>query len=248
MYIYWLSDLFIVIDTGPSLTLVAKLCIPLIGKMLIKTIDYLAVLNIDFLEWWKQPTTTNIIVSYIFIALQWIYDNSIHVCWDKVMKYTLDGFFIYLVSRILYNFICIYNFSLIYLLLTCTCTYSVYIKFRSSKTAFVTLIAKTAEMGSSIILSDNLHRIEDYHDYCIKNKESWITYIIKLVIGYNKSTDTDGELMASKVSNFIGVNSDECRYLYENSIIKKVSSVVELSKSVYTKITGSVTNEKEITE
>jgi hypothetical protein len=234
IYIYTLSDLLTIIDQGPSLNLVVKLTIPLWGKGIINVIDFCAETqyDIDFYEWWIQPMSTNIIISYIFQILQWIYDNGLHVCWDATMKHGLDAFFVFIAGKIIYKWIWIFNFSIIYLFFACLCTYSIYVKFSSSKTAFVTLIGKFVEMGSSMLLSDNLHRIEDYKDYCLKNKNSWMTYIIKLVIGYNNSTDTDGERMAKKSSDYLGLNTHECKKLYEGSLIRKVSSVVEVSKSV----------------
>lgn len=228
IYIYWLSDLFVIIDKGPSFQLVIKLCIPLWGRCITKAIDNLTQWNIDWREWWIQPVSTNIIISYTFKALQWIYDNGIHICWDIGMKYGLDTFFVFVLTRIFYNFIWVFNFSVVYLFFSLICSYSVYIKFSSSKTAFVTLIGKIVEMSSSVILSDNLHRIEDYKDYCIKNKNSWFTYIIKLVVGYNNSTDIDGEAMAKDMGHFVGVNPDECKKYYEGSLVKKMTSMVKL--------------------
>jgi hypothetical protein len=238
IYIYWISDLFVIIDKGPSFQLVTKLCIPLIGKGAINIMDRFAKYNIEIYEWWTQPVSSNIIISYVFKVLQWIYDNGIHVCWDLTIKYGIDAFFIFIMGRILYNFIWVFNFGIIYLFFTCLCTYSVYVKFSSSKTAFVTLIGKFIEMGSSVVLADNLHRVDDYKDYCIKNKNSWFTYIIKLVIGYNNSTDIDGEIMAKYASNFVGINPNECKDYYENSLLKKMSSIVEVSKSIYTRISS----------
>ena len=244
MYIYWVSDLFVIIDKGPSFQLVTKLCIPLIGKSVINIMDRFAKYNIEVYEWWTQPVSSNILISYAFKVLQWIYDNGIHVCWDLAIKYGIDVFFIFIMGRILYNFIWVFEFGIIYLFFACLCTYSVYVKFSSSKTAFVTLIAKFAEMGSSVVLADNLHRVDDYKDYCIKNKNSWITYIIKLVIGYNNSTDIDGEIMAKDVSNFVGVNPNECKDYYESSLLRRMSSVVEVSKNVYSKLTSSFSKEE----
>ena len=227
MYIYWISDLFIIIDKGPSFQLVIKLCIPLIGNSIINIMDRFAKYNIEVYEWWTQPVSSNILISYAFKVTQWIYDNGIHVCWDIAIKYGIDVFFLFIMGRILYNFIWVFDFGIIYLFFTCLCAYSVYVKFSSSKTAFVTLIGKFIEMGSSVVLADNLHRIDDYKDYCIKNKNSWITYIIKLVIGYNNCTDIDGEIMAKDASNFVGVNPNECKDYYESSLLRRMSSVVK---------------------
>ena len=226
LYIYWISDLFIIIDKGPSFQLVTKLCIPLFGKTVIYLMDNLSKYQIDLYEWWIQPVSTNILISYSFKILKWICDNGIHICWDLTMKYGIDIFFSIISLRIMYNFIWVFNLNIFYLFFAYLCTYSVYMKFSSSKTAFITLAGKFIEMGSSVVLADNLHRLDDYKNYCIKNKESWLTYIVKLVIGYNNSTDIDGEIMAKDVSNFVGVNPTECKKCYEQSLLRRVSSVV----------------------
>jgi hypothetical protein len=247
-YIYFLSDLFIVINEGPNYKLILKLCIPIWGKIIVEFIKFIEKYSVELHEWWNQTMSTELIISYVFKFIRWIYNNGIHQYWDLSMKYCLHFIFSYITLKIFYNFIFLFNFSMSYLIFSLLCTYSVYMKFDTSKTALVTLSGKCIEMGTGIILSEQLKLIDDWKDYCLKNKGTWLTYIIKLVIGYHGSTDIDGEQMALEISDYVGVSCDECIELYKRSLVKKMTSVVEVSKNVYDSISSKFLNNEEISK
>jgi hypothetical protein len=267
IYIYVISDLFVVINDGPSFKLVLRLCIPVLGNILVRTIDQISKYNIDLgyfvkkfnnsiygtfiintidkiskynvdlCDWWNQPLSTYKGIAYVFKIIKWIHKNNIHLNWDNAVQYMLFVFFVMIIFRIIYNFVMVFEYNFAYLFFSLLCSYSVYMKFSSSSVAFVTILGKCTEMGSSIILSENLHRIDDIKDYCEKNKDTWMTHIIKIVIGYHGNIDIDGEFMSREISEYIGTTYDECKLLYESSIMKKVSSIIEISKSTINKIT-----------
>ena len=93
-------------------------------------------------------------------------------------------------------------------------------------------------MGTSILVSEQLKLIDELKDYCIKNKGSWLSYLIKLTIGYYGYTDIDGEQMALEISDYVGVSYEECRIFYKQSYVKKMSSIVEVSKNMYNTISS----------
>lgn len=68
-----------------------------------------------------------------------------------------------------------------------------------------------------------------------KNKDTWMTYIIKIVIGYHGNIDTDGEEMANEIGDYVGTTYDECRGLYNISVVKRMTSIIEISKNVFAK-------------
>jgi hypothetical protein len=118
--------------------------------------------------------------------------------------------------------------------------YGVYMRFETSKIALITISAKCVEMGTGIIISEQFKLIDEWKDYCIKNKNSWLAYSIKLILGYYKNTNIDGDKMADEISEYVGVSSEECKQLYLKSVIKKVSNVVEASKTVYETISNKI--------
>lgn len=238
-YIYFLSDLFQVIESGASFQALFRLGLPLWGRLTLHLIDKIEKYNACFHEWWNQQISSPMLVTYIFKFIHWIHDNGIHLNWNIIMEYSINSFFVLILAKIFYNFIFIFNFSLFYLCLTLFCTYGVYMRFGSSRIALVTLTAKCIEMGIGIALSKQLQLIDDWKDYCIKDKkkDTWLAYTIKLLIGYYYNTDIDGEQMAIELGEYIGVSHIECKNLYEQSLIKKVSSIVELSKNTYLKFT-----------
>jgi hypothetical protein len=235
-YIYFLSDLFTVINEGPTLKLVIRLGIPVWGKLGVLLIEKIQKYNVDLREWWSQTVSTPLIVAYIFKFIKWIYDNGIHQTWDLSMKYGLHSIFLFVVGKILYNFIFYFYYSYTYLFFSLLCSYGVYMRFDTSKTALVTLSGKCVEMGTGILISEQLHLIDDWKDYCIKNKNTWLSYIIRLVIGYHGSTDIDGEEMAKEISEYVGVSHIECENLYKKSLVKKGLTIMETSKNIYAKI------------
>lgn len=237
-YIYFLSDVFSVINGNIDYKLIFRLCIPMFGKLFVQIIKLLEKYNIDLHEWWHSTVSTELIVCYIFKFIHWIYNNNIHQCWDYVVKYGLDMFFILLVFKIIYNFVFLFNYSLMYITFSLLCLYGVYMRFETSKISLITISAKCVEMGTGIIISEQFKLIDEWKDYCIKNKNSWLSYSIKLILGYYKNTNIDGDKMADEIGEYIGVSSEECKNLYLKSVIKKVSNVVEVSKSVY----GTISN------
>jgi hypothetical protein len=239
LYIYLLSDLFVIINNGVSMNLVMKICIPIWGKIFVVLFNLLSEYSEDFKDWWMRSVSVNIIISYIFKALKLLHKSNLHMKWEDFLKKGIDYYFIFILSKIFYNYIFNFGFSLYYLIFSCLCAYSIYIKFRTSNTAFITLSGKFIEMGSSMVISDNLYRLEDYKDYCIKNKDSWLSYTIKLIIGYHYEIDIDGELMAKESADFFGTIPKDCNDMYKSSLIRKVTSVVETTRNVYNKITTS---------
>ena len=141
-YIYFLSDLFAVISEGPKFNLVFRLCLPIWGKLGIELIKTLEKYNEELHEWWHQTMSTHLIIAYVFKFMHWVYDNGIHQCWSFSMEYGLYAIFAYIISKIFYNFIFYFNYSLIYLFFTLLCTYGVYMRFNTSKTAFSNIIGK----------------------------------------------------------------------------------------------------------
>ncbi len=245
-YIYFLSDLFTVINEGPTLKLIIRLGIPVWGKISVMLIEKIQKYNLDLREWWNQTISTSLIIAHIFKFIKWIYDNGIHQTWDLSMKYGLQFVFGFIVAKIFYNFIFYFYYSYTYLFFSLLCSYGVYMRFDTSKTALVTLSGKCVEMGTGILISEQLHLIDDWKDYCIKNKNSWLSYIIKLVIGYHGSIDIDGEEMAKEISEYFGVSHIECENMYKKSLVKKGFLVMETSKNIYSKISYPFTCKDEI--
>ena len=52
----------------------------------------------------------------------------------------------------------------------------------------------------------------------VYNKNTWLTYMMKLMIGYYGSKDTDGCEMSKEISEYIGVNYEECDKKYKSSL------------------------------
>ena len=245
LYIYMLSDLYTVINEGPNFKLVTRLCVPIWGKIVLLGVNRLSKYNIDLYEWWHRTVSPYLIIAYSFRFIRWIYDHSIHICWDSTMEYALYLYFSSMVAKILYNYYYIY-FSFTYLFFSLLCTYGVYMKFNTSKSALVTITSKCIEMGAGIIVSEQLHIIEEWKDYCIKYKNTWLAYVIKLVIGYYSFIDIDSDVMAREMADYVGASYDECVILYKKSVVKKVSSVLEISKSMYSKILYPFSSHTEI--
>jgi len=235
MYIYFISDLFIIINEGVNIKIVMRLCIPIFGNVVKKCVNKLSKYHIDFDDWWNSSMSTYKAVSYVFKFMSWIQRYKIHLNWDIVMLCIILNFFIFIILQIVYNFVMVFKYNLYYLFFSLLCSYSVFMKFSSSGVAFVTLFGKCVEMGSSIILSENLHRIDDLKDYCINNN-SWMSYIVKIVIGYHGTINTDGEIMAHAIGKYVGTTYNECKKLYQNSIINTVYSVVDISKKAYSSL------------
>jgi hypothetical protein len=244
-YIYFLSDLFTIINDGPTLHLIVKLCIPIWGKLFIEIIKTFEKYNIDLHEWWHKVISTQLVVAYVLKFIHWIYDNSIHQCWDLMVKYFLQTIFSLIIFKIFYNFIFIFQLSYYYLFFSLLCTYGVYMRFDTSRNALATLSGKFIEMGTGIIISQQFKLIDEWKDYCLKNQNSWLSYVIKLIIGYHGHTDTDGETMAIEISNYVGVSYNDCTKLYKQSLVKKVSTVVDISKNMYESISTKFLSKKE---
>lgn len=240
-----MSDIFSIINGNLDYKLVLRLCIPVIGKFGVYIIKILEKYNIDLHEWWHEIISTELIVFYSFKVIHWIYNNNIHQCWDYFVNYGLFSFFILLIAKIFYNFIYLFNYSFCYLICCLMCLYGVYMRFETSKVALITISAKCIEMGTGIIISEQFKLIDEWKDYCIKNKDNWLTYITKLILGYYKNTNIDGELMSNEIAEYVGASSEECKELYLHSLVKKVSDVVEVSKNVYGKISNTITKEEE---
>jgi len=230
MYIYLLSDLFYVITNGPDLMSVTKLCVPLFGNIGIRIIDKISVYFVDFNEWWNQSMSSYSAVSIFFTCLLHIRDTKIHLDWDKICSYSINILFLGMFVKIFYNFIFLFNFSIVYLMFSLLCSYSVYMKFSSSGVAMITLCGKLLEVGSSIILSSHLDKIDEYSNYCIKNKNSWVVYIIKVFIGHHGKVDIDGEIMAKQIGKYIGTSYEECVDMYDKNPIRRVASAIGVVK------------------
>lgn len=243
IYIYFLSDLLFVIDNNLCITTIIKLCIPIIINILGYFISLYEKYNVDFCEWWNREVSVYTVVKYVSISMRLIYDSGIFLDWNKKKHYCINMFFIFLGTKMIYNFI--NNLNIIYLLSCTLCIYSIYIKFNNSNNAFVVISSKFVELGGYKMVSENMNIVDNINDYCIKNekKKPWIIYIIKLVIGYHGYQDTDSDEMAKELSEYIGLSYDECKNMYQESLVKKVSSAVETSKNVYAKIIPNKTKE-----
>ena len=218
-YITFLSDLYYLIDNGFSLYIVIKLGFPIYVKIICNIIDYISKYNFTLFEWWNSKVTFENIITYIFKIIHWIYNNEIHKEWNFIIIF--NSFFYFLILKTLYNFI-FYYFSYCYLFFTLVSIYGVYLRFNTSSIAFITLFSTSIELGCGILLSEHLEIIDTMKDYCIKNNNTWITYIIKLLIGYYGCKNTDYEEMCIEISEYIGVNYLECEKKYKESVLKKV--------------------------
>lgn len=237
LYIYFLSDLLLVVNEGPSIKLIFRLCIPIWGKLGIFLIEILESYNNDLHEWWNETISAPVIIAYVFKFIKWMCDHGIHHAWNLSMKYGIDLLFSYIIGKIFYNFI-FYNYTLYYLFFSLLCCYGVYMRFDTSRSALVTISGKFIEMGMGLLISRKLHLIDDCRDYCIKNKNTWLSYTIKLIVGYYGNTDIDNELMSQEIADYIGVSYEECQEMYRKSLVKKGLSVVEVSKNIYNRLSS----------
>jgi len=194
--------------------------------------DTVSKLDIDFHEWWTSPLTTYQGIAYIFKFLTWMQNNNIHRCWNMIASHFINIFFGCIITQIFYNYTTIFNGDMNYLLLSLICTFSVYTKFCTSGIAFITIFGKCVEMGSSVVLADNLHRIDDFKDYCKKKDNEWMIHIMKVVIGYNGEINTDGEFMAREVGAYVGTTYEECKKIYDDSYIKTMGNAVDFIRTI----------------
>jgi len=116
-------------------------------------------------------------------------------------------------------------------------------RFETSKIALLTISGKCVEMGTGIIISEQFKLIDEWKDYCIKHKDTWLSYATKLILGYYKNTNIDGEKMSDEIAEYVGTSSEDCKDMYLASLVKKVSDVVEVSKNVYEKISNRISGE-----
>lgn len=221
IYIYFLSDLFIIINEGPSLILTFKLSLPIISNFIYILEKY----SNTFYQWWNTKISYYITTKYVFQIIQWLYDNKIHKTWNYFTYFGLHIFFFIIFCKIIYNYIYIFNFNKFYLFCAFISSYGVYKRFRTSKTALITLSGKSIEMGMSMFISDKLYLIDKCKNYCNKNKNTWITHIIKIIIGYCSNSNYDGEVMAIELSNYLGTSINECDELYKKSTVKKILNI-----------------------
>jgi hypothetical protein len=80
----------------------------------------------------------------------------------------------------------------------------------------------------------------EYPHYLVQPIIEYMKHLMVYVNKFYKNTNIDGDKMADEISEYVGVSSEECKQLYLKSVIKKVSNVVEASKTVYETISNKI--------